>query len=91
MTKIIALLALVCAASLIYRTIASFVAYSRLTSKGASPKFSLLSLPGYLGVVYGKTLSGDDPLRRLIRQISTADVILIVLAVVIVILLQTIQ
>ena len=91
MTKIIAVLALICAASLIYRTIASFVAYSRLASKGASPKFSLLSVPGYLGIAYGKSVSDDDSLLRLIRRISIADVILIVLAIVIVVLLQTSQ
>lgn len=91
MTKVIAVLALACAILLIYRTFASFVAYSKLSVHGESPKFTMLSLPGYLWAVYRMHTGDDTSLRKLLRNIIVADVVLLVLAFAIVICFQTIQ
>lgn len=91
MTKIVAILALACGLILIYRTFASFVAYSKLSREGESPSFSLLALPGYLGIMYRRRMYSDARLVNLIRRISIADGFLVALAALIVFLLQVIQ
>ena len=80
--------AIICGVLLLFRTIASFVAYWKLDRLGTSPNLVMLPVPGYLWRIYGKSPTADDSLRKLLHRIAVADAFLLVSALLLVALLS---
>ena len=91
MNKVIAILALMCAALLLYRTFVSIAVYSQLTSRKEKPIFSMLSLPGYLWIAHRKRVQDDSYLRKALRRLVVADISMIVAASAIVLFFKVIE